>query len=473
MRKNIREISPIDVYKLLPRTNCKECGESNCMAFATKLVNSEKNIEDCSPLFWSENAALYAQLKELLAPPITAVMFGTGENAVKIGGKHVVYRHELTYHNPPPIFIDIDDLTKEEELEQKVRAVNTFSYNYIGRNLILNGLALRCTSGDPAVFAATAEKVANLTSLPLILCSFDLRVMEAGLVKVNNRRPLIYAATQENWMGMADLALKYQCPLVVAVPQDIGLLRSIVKTLKAFGLTDLVLDPGTAYDHGLARTIYTFSSIRWAGCRGEDELLGYPLLASPISVWTESEISREIMAWNEACLAAMLISRYADLLIMHSLEGWVLLPQLIWRFNLYTDPRKPVSVEPGLRTFGTPHRDSPVLLTSNYALTYFTVESDLKSANVDCYLIVVDTAGISVESAVAGRYLTAEKVASALKDSGVGEMVNHTFLILPGLAARISGESEETTSWHILVGPRDSSGLPKYLKEHWPPKGEE
>jgi len=473
MRKNIKELSPIDVYKLLPRTNCKECGESNCMAFATKLVNGEKNIEDCSPLLWPEYTALYAHLKELLAPPIKTVVLGSGENAVKIGGKHVVYRHELTYHNPPPVFIDIDDSLSDAELETRVRAIAAFSYNYIGRNLVLNGLALRCTSGDPAIFAATAEKVVRQTSLPLILCSLDPRLIEAGLVKVGKGRPLIYAATRENWADMADLALKYQCPLVVSAPQNVGLLRSIVKTLKAFGLTDLVLDPGTVYDHDLGGTIQTFSSIRWAGCRGDDELLGYPLLATPLSVWTGSEISQDITAWKEACLTAMLICRYADLLIVHSLEGWVLLPQLIWRFNLYTDPRKPVSVEPGLRIFGTPTRNSPVLLTSNYALTYFTVESDLKSANVDCYFIIVDTAGISVESAVAGRYLTADKIASALKDSGVGENVDHTFLILPGLAARISGETEESTGWNILVGPKDSSGLPQYLKEHWPPKGDQ
>ena len=155
---------------------------------------------------------------------------------------------------------------------------------------------------------------------------------------------------------------------------------------------------------------------------------------------------------------------------MHSIDGWVLLPNVIWRYNLYTDPRKPVSVESGLKIFGKADENSPVMLTTNYALTYFTVESDIKSSNVDCYLIVVDTGGISVESSIAGRILTAETAADALKKSGVDERVKHRYLIIPGLAARLSGEMEEITGWRVLVGPRDSSGIPAFLKDNWPPK---
>jgi acetyl-CoA decarbonylase/synthase complex subunit gamma len=155
---------------------------------------------------------------------------------------------------------------------------------------------------------------------------------------------------------------------------------------------------------------------------------------------------------------------------MHSMDGWVLLPQLIWRFNIYTDPRKPVSVDPGVREFGTPDRHSPVLVTTNYALTYFTVESDIKSANITCYLVVVDTGGISVESAVAGRYLTPELIANALKEYHVDKLVSHRHVILPGLAARISGETEEASGWHVIVGPKDSSGIVHLIMDHWPPK---
>jgi len=166
----------------------------------------------------------------------------------------------------------------------------------------------------------------------------------------------------------------------------------------------------------------------------------------------------------------MLIARYADLLILHGLEGWSLLPNLILRANIYTDPRKPVAVEPGLRVFGSPDENSPVLVTSNYALTFFTVQSDIESAGISCYLLVVDSEGYAVESAVAGRKMTAQTIADAIKSFGIEEKVKHRYLIIPGLAARLSGEIEELTGWKVLVGPRDSSGIQAFLKENWPPK---
>jgi len=126
-------------------------------------------------------------------------------------------------------------------------------------------------------------------------------------------------------------------------------------------------------------------------------------------------------------------------------------------------------VEPGLRIFGEPDANSPLLLTTNYALTYFTVESDIKSAKLNCYLLVVDTEGISVESAVAGRYLTAQKTADIIKESEIEQKVKHRHLIIPGMAARLSGEIEDLTGWRVLVGPRDSSGIPKYVSDKWPP----
>ncbi|RLI40611.1 acetyl-CoA decarbonylase/synthase complex subunit gamma, partial [Candidatus Bathyarchaeota archaeon] len=284
----------------------------------------------------------------------------------------------------------------------------------------------------------------------------------------------IYAATKDNWKEMAELALMYKCPLAVFAPGDPELIRSLSKTLIDYGVQDLMLDPGTFTDEGLSDTINIFTMIRRNAIKGGDKLLGFPLIGTPITAWINGGDPKEA-AFKESYVAAMLLSRYCDLLIMHSLEGWAQLPVLIWRFNIYTDPRKPVSVEPGLRVFGSPNENSPVMLTTNYALTYFTVESDIKKANIDCYLIVVDTEGISVESAVAGRYLTADKIAEAIKETGIEKKVNHKYLIIPGLAARLSGETEEALGgdWRVLVGPKDSSGIPEFLKRKWPPKEEE
>jgi len=464
----VKELSPIDVYKLLPKTNCKECGEENCMAFATKVVNREVPIEKCPPLLTREYEKAYKQLKEMLKPAIKEIVVGTGEKAVKIGGKLVMYRHEFTYFNPTAIAIDVTDEMADEEVLNRVNRTAQFSFDYIGQTLKLDMIVVRSTSDNPDKFKATVEKTVEKTSLPLILCSLNSNVLEAGLAVAPKARPLLYAATKENWKDMAELALKYDCPLVVSAPNDLRLLKSLVKTLLAYGVEDLVLDPGTFLGDGLGDALNDFTMIRRAACKRGDELCGLPLLGVPMVAWMDrGEAPEEIAKWKEAYLAAMQIVRFADLVIMHSVDGWSLLPNVVLRQNIYTDPRKPVAVASGLKVFGAPDENSPVMFTTNFALTYYTVASDIENAKVNAYLLVVDTEGIAVDSAVAGRKLTAEKVADALKASGIEDKVKHRKLIIPGKAARLSGEIEELSNWQVLVGPRDSSDIPKYLQQKW------
>jgi len=463
----MKQLSPIDVYMLLPKTNCKECGEDNCMAFATKVVNREVSIDQCPSLQTKEFKKNYKQLSEMLKPAVKELIVGVGDHAVNVGGKLVMYRHEFTYTNPTAIAIDVTDKMSDEELLARVKKTQDFTYLYIGNNLQLQMIAIRSTSNDAEKFKATVKKVAENTNLPIILCSFNTTILESGLMSIPKARPLIYAATKDNWKEMADLALMYNCPLVVSAPNDISLLRSMVKTMKEYGVEDLVLDPGTFTRAGLGDTINNFTMIRRAACNLGDGLLGYPLIGTPIVAWAETANSPTVNTWNEAYVASMLVTRYADILIMHGTEGWALLPLTVLRQNLYTDPRKPVAVEAGLRILGTPDENSPVMMTSNFALTYYTVAQDIESAGTSAYLLVVDSEGTAIDSGVAGRKLTAETVSDAIKESKIEEKVKHRKLIIPGKAARISGEIEELSNWEVLVGPRDSSGIPKFLQDKW------
>ncbi len=465
---DIRELSPIDVYKLLPRTNCKECGEENCMAFATKVVNREVPIEKCPPLLTKEHEKAYKQLKEILRPAIKEVVVGVGDRAAKIGGKLVMYRHEFAYFNPTAVAIDVTDEMPEEKILDRVKRTGQFNFEYIGQTLKLDMIAVRSTSNDLDKFKATVKKVTENTNLPLILCSLNPQILEAGLMAAPKSRPLLYAATKDNWKEMAELALMYDCPLTVFAPNNPKLLKSLTKTLLEYGVEDLVLDPGTLSGDGLGDTLNNFTMIRRAACKKSDELSGFPLVGVPMVAWMgRGDVPEEIVKWREAYLAAMLVVRYADVVIMHSVDGWSLLPSVVLRENIYTDPRKPVAVEPGLREFGSVDESSPVMMTTNFALTYYTVASDIESGKVNGYLIVVDTEGIAVDSAVAGRKLTAENAAEAVKESGVEGKVKHRKLIIPGKAARLSGEIEELSGWQVLVGPRDSSDIPKFLQEKW------
>jgi acetyl-CoA decarbonylase/synthase complex subunit gamma len=378
-----------------------------------------------------------------------------------------MYRHEFTYFNPTAIAIDVTDEMSEDVLINRVKKTENFEYNYIGTTLKLNMAAIRSTSNDPEKFKSAVKKVSENTKLPLVLCSLDPAILESGLMAIPKAKPLIYAATKENWRDMAELALMYDCPLAVFAPNDLTLLRSLVKTLIEYGVEDLVLDPGTFPSEGLVDTINNFTMIRRAGCKKGDDLLGYPLLGTPLVAWTASAGTPEVKAWKEAYVASMLINRYADIMIMHSTDGWVLLPTTVLRRNIYTDPRKPVAVEAGVRTLGNPNETSPVMITTNFALTYYTVAADIESAGVDSYLLVVDSEGTAVDSAVAGRKLTAETIAEAVKESKIEDKVKHKTLIIPGKAARLSGEIEELSGWQVFVGPQDSSGIPKFLQEKW------
>jgi acetyl-CoA decarbonylase/synthase complex subunit gamma len=466
----MKELSPIDVYKLLPKTNCKECGQENCMAFATKIVNREVDLDSCKPLFKKEYEKAYNALKDLLKPAVREVVVGVGEKAKKLGGKLVMYRHEFTYTNPTAIAIDVTDEMSEQEIMNRVKKTEDFSFEYIGYTLKLDMIAVRCTSGDAEKFKAAVKKVSESTNLPFILCTLNSTIAEAGLMAAPKAKPLLYAANSENWKDMAELALMYNCSLAVSAPNDLNALVSLAKTLIAYGVTDLVLDPGTFPNEGLATTLNNFTMLRRAACKGGEELAGFPLMGVPMSVWVgKGDVADEIVKWKEAYLASLLVVRYADIVVMHGNDGWSLLPTAVLRQNIYTDPRKPVAVAPGLKVFGTPDENSPVLFTSNFALTYYTVASDIESNKINAYLIVVETEGSAIDSGVAGRKLTAERVAEALKASGVEEKVKHRKLIIPGKASRISGEIEELSGWKVQVGPRDSSEIPKYLVEKWQP----
>ena len=464
-----KELSPIQIYSLLPRTNCKECGETNCMAFAAKLVNREATLDECKPLLTPENTEAYSELWSLLKPAVKAVEVGSGENVLTLGGEYVLYRHEFTYFHQPAIAVDVSDEMLDEEFETRIHVLNDFSYNYIGMDLTLDMLAIRSTSGDPEKFAEAVKKADELTRKPLMLCTHDPAVMEKGLALVAAKRPLIHGATKDNWSEMAELALKYGCPIVAYSPMDLDTLKSIVLTLEEYGIKDIVLDPGTQPIEYMSTNLDTFTALRWNSINEEEEGLGYPLLGAPMVAWATKEEDPVLNEWNEGLLAASLITRFTDMIVIHGINGWSLLPQVFLRSNLYTDPRKPVSVEAELRAIGSPTEDSPILMTTNFALTYYTVANDIENAKVDSYLLVVDSEGMSVESAVAGRKMTADTVAEAIKEFKLEEKVKHRNLIIPGRSARLSGEIQEASGWSVSVGPLDSSGIAKYVEEKWNP----
>jgi acetyl-CoA decarbonylase/synthase complex subunit gamma len=461
------KVSPMEIYRLLPGTNCKECGEVSCMAFASALIERKRTIEDCHPLLDEKYRDKRKKLEAILTPPVKEIVIGSGSKAVKIGGEEVMYRHELTYFNPTALFFDVHDEMSSDEISERITRIDHFIITRIGQDLRLNGVAIRSRSGDPTKFGEVVLSVMERTDLPLAICALDPELLEIALEIAVDRRPLIYAATRDNWEKVGKLALDHKCPLVASSPGDMQGLLDLSQDLLDMGLSELVLDIGS-YPLGdrYGQMLENLAALRRMAIERNLNLVGFPLIGVPMVAWQieKDDVKASMM---EATLAATQMLRYCDILILHSLETWSILPILTLRQNIYTDPRVPIQVDPGVYTIGNPDEESPVLMTTNFALTYYTVAADLEASKVDCHLIVVDTEGLAVEPAMAGGKLTASLVKDVIVSSKVKDLVKHRKIIIPGMAARISGEIEEATGWEVMVGPLDSSRIGGYLDQNW------
>jgi len=464
--------SPLEAYKYLPQTNCGECGEATCMAFASKLIDRSGKPTQCPPLVKEKKfAKKLAELERLLAPEIREITIGVGDRAVKIGGDDVLYRHKLTFFNKTKMFYDVTDTMDEAALLERTKKVADFRKFYVGRNLLLDGVAIRSVSNDPEKFAAAVKKVSEV-GIPMILCSFNPAVLKAGLEVAKDKNPLIYAANKDNWKEVGELALEYNVPVVVSAFNDLDGLKTLAKTFAEAGIKDIVLDPGTyPSGQGLKDSFTNFLKIRRAGIMGDTEI-AYPIMALPITAWMAGISDPVSAAYWETAMAAIFTIRYGDIMILHSLEPYATLPEVHLAETIYTDPRTPVAVDSKMYKVGEPDENSPVLFTTNFALTYYTVESDLSSNGLTCWLLAVDTDGIGVEAAAAGGQLTADKVKDAFEKSGfdLKKDVTHNTVIIPGLAARLQGDLEDKLGARVLVGPMDSGRLPGWFEKNWPPK---
>jgi len=470
----MKETSPLNLYKQLPQTNCKKCGEETCMAFAAGLIARTRKVEDCTPLIEEKKYAKKLDtLKTIVAPELKMIYVGVGEKQVKIGGEDVMFRHQMTFFNKPPFAYDVTDAMEEAKLIERVKKITTWKKFYIGKWERVEMIAVRSVTDDPAKFAACVKKVMENSDFPLILCSFNPAVLKAGLDVAGKARPLIYAATKDNWKEVAQLAFDFKVPVVLSVPFDLDGLKSMALTFASMGLTDLVLDPGTAPNGKmLQQTLQNFINLRRAAVEEAQRDIAYPVMALPINAWLTTDDPIRAAYWESVLTAAFTI-RGGAVMIKHSTEAHSMMPDMHLRFNIYTDPRKPVQVKPGLYKVGNPGPESPVFVTTNFALTYYTVESDIASNAIDAYILAINTDGIGVQASVAGGQLNPTKIKDAMGETGFDwKGQKYPALVLPGMAAKFSGELEDLFAGQakIMVGPEDSGRIVGWMKDMWPPK---
>jgi acetyl-CoA decarbonylase/synthase complex subunit gamma len=437
----------LDIYKLLPKTNCKKCGFPTCLAFAMKLAAGKVDVDLCTDL----DAETKALLGGATRPPVRLIRIGVGERSFAVGEEFVLYRHEKSFYHQPGLMYAVSDTLPEERVRAVMETVDSEIFHRVGQDLTISGVALRYESGSPERFGALGAHVERCGSLPEVILAEDPSAHEAALAHCGNFRPLIHAATDDNYREMCELAHRYGCPLAVRAhgPDE---LAGLVNRCRDEGIEDLVLDPAPA----TLREFAAFSTrIRREAIERTTPELGYP-------VFYDAERS----GYGDAALILGIL-RYASVIVCGMLPVPPMKAALTLRQNIYTDPQKPIQVTPGIYPVNNPGRDAPVLLSVNFSLTFFTLQGYLDASKVPCYMLVVDTEGMSVLTAVAGGKLTEELVAASIRKSGLEEMVDHRRMIIPGYAAPLSGRIEEETGWRVLVGPRDAAEIGKFLETEW------
>ena len=445
-------LTGLQIYKLLPKTNCKECGFPTCLAFAMKLAQKGTELDKCPYVDDEAKTALDAAS----APPIKLVAIGAGERAFEIGNEVVLFRHEKTFYHQPGLVMRVK--SDDPQLSETAGAAGAYAVERVGMSLRLDGLAVEHSGGDAAAYAAAvAVARAAAPGLPLVLMSGDAAAIEAALSGgAAADRPLVHAATTANWQAMAEVAKKHGVPLAVRAENgDLSTLAELSENVRGAGVEDVVLDPGTT---SLPADLAAFTQLRRLALKKGARALGFPIFALAAAPTWEAELARATQA----------VAKYAGVVVLDHLGPAECYALITLRQNIYTDPQKPIQVEPKLYEIGSAGPDSPVLITTNFSLTYFSVSGEVESSGVPAWLLVADSDGQSVLTAWAAGKFDAERIAKTVKDSGIESRIGHKKLVIPGHVAGLSGEvEEELPGWQIMVGPRDASDIPNYFKNVW------
>jgi acetyl-CoA decarbonylase/synthase complex subunit gamma len=305
-------------------------------------------------------------------------------------------------------------------------------------------------------FSKLTETISSNTDLPLVLMSSEPEIMNSALDKAAQDRPLIYAANRDNWQEMVQLALNYQCPLAVFEPQGLSQLAELAELVNQKGVEDIVLDPGIL---GFSNSVDTLTQLRRMAIKKNYKSLGYPTITFLGNVTDSAE---------EAILAAQDIIKYAGIIVLDHFSPGTIYPLLTLRLNIYTDPQKPIQVAAGIYPINDPEETSPLAVTTDFSLTYFSIAGELQSSGFPSWLLVCDTGGLSVLTAWAAGKFTPAKIAKAVKQFDAASSINHRGIIIPGYVAVIKGElEEELPGWRIMVGPREAMDIGNYLKQRW------
>jgi acetyl-CoA decarbonylase/synthase complex subunit gamma len=440
-------LSGLDIYKLLPKTNCKECGFPTCLAFAMQLAQKKIALEKCPHVQPEAKAALESAAE----PPMKLVTIGTGDGALKIGNETVMFRHEQKFYNPAGIGFLVEDTLTKDEAAAKIAEINSLRFERVGQVLKVDLVAIENSSKERGKFLEFVNLAMNSTALNLILISGDADTLREAARLAKSRRPLLMTGVKGMNEPLSVIAKEEGLPMVVE-GESLEEVGQATAAAKAKGVNEMVLAFQGA---SLTDRIQKFTLARRSALKKNARPLGYPLIAFTSAAGKSDSELEEAVSY---------VTRYANIVIVKNTSRSFVLPLLVARQDIYTDPQKPVQVEPKIYEIGKVSDSSPVLVTTNFSITYFTVAGEVEASKVPSYIISCDSEGMSVLTAWAAEKFTAETIAKTLQTCGIADKVSHKKAAIPGYVSVLSGHLEELSGWKIQVGPREASGIPAFLK---------
>ena len=437
----------LDIFKLSPKKNCKECGSPTCMAFCMKVAQGAISIDKCP--YFSEDAK--AMLNEATAPAMKTITFGKDH---KLGGETVMFRHEKTLVNKNLYSVPVCTCMTEEEVDKKLADMAKIDYERIGERMYVETIFVRNAGTDAAAYTALVEKAAA-TGRDLILECWDVECAKAALAVCKESKPILDGATPANWEAMNEVAKENGVVLGVWA-ESISDLYDTVKKLEAAGNKNLVLDvTGKTAKETLANAVL----VRRTAIKDGDRSFGYP------SIVNLAKLCGGDMHL-ETAYAAMFTEKYASIIVLDNMTYAQALPLYGLRQNIFTDPQKPMKVESKIYPLNGADENSPCALTVDFALTYFLVSGELERSNQPVNLIITDASGMSVLTAWAAGKFSSTSVKKTFADLDIENKIKNRTLIIPGKVAVMKGEiAEKLPGWNVVVGPTEAVQLPKYMKD--------
>jgi acetyl-CoA decarbonylase/synthase complex subunit gamma len=409
-----------------------------------QLANQKTSLEACPYISPEAKTAL----EESGAPPIRMVTVGAGELALKMGDETQLFRHDKTFYHPTGIAFVADDSLGLAQMKATIDSAKASVFERVGQMLRVDAVAIRHSSGAGSDLLE-AVKHALSVDIPMVLMVEDPTLMAEAAKLASDKKPLLYRATSANFDAMVTVAKETSSPLVIGGVASLDELAQLADKAKKAGLNDLVLEPSAS---SAGEMLSVMTGIRRAAVKSKYRPLGFPTLAVLDG------------AKDDGFRMALGVLKYASVLLVENIGPDLLYPIIALRQNIFTDPQVPIQVKPGLYSVGDPTDKSPLLFTTNFSLTYFTVRADVEKSKLPVWLLVVDTEGQSVMTSFAAGKLTPESVAKLIESAGIKEKSARNEIVIPGMVSRMSGKLNELTGMKVVVGPRESSGLPKMLK---------